>query len=96
MSQHRDTSDPRSAPGPRVGDTVVAQDGVLGHVDRVVRTERRDAAYLVVASRRLVRRRYPVIPSAFVARIDPARRCVYVRGRRTRLERLSETLPLVV
>lgn len=90
-----DTHDSTSSRDPRVGDTVLAEDGVLGRVDRIIRSETEDLVYLVVASRSRVRRRYPVIPSAFVAGIDRSRQRVYMRGLRTRLERLSESLPLV-
>jgi hypothetical protein len=90
-----DVHEPPPAKDPRVGDTVLAEDGVLGRVDRIIRYETEDPVYLVVSSRSRMRRRYPVIPSAFVAGIDRSQRRVYMRGLRARLERLSESLPLV-
>ena len=90
-----DTHDSTSARDPRVGDTVLAEDGVLGRVDRIIRSETEDPVYLVVASRSRMRRRYPVIPSALVAGIDRSQQRVYMRGLRTRLERLPESLQLV-
>jgi len=80
----------------RVGDKVVADDGTLGHVDQVILAESEEPAYLVVAAGRRMRRRYPVVPSTLVTKVDRARRCVHVRGVRRCIGRLSEQLPLVV
>jgi hypothetical protein len=81
---------------PRVGDTVVAQDGPLGEIERVIRTETRAPVYVVVAVRKLIGRRYPVVPWPLVTGVDRGRRRVQVHGRRHAISRLSETLPLVV
>lgn len=80
----------------RVGDTVLAQDGDLGQIERIIRSETSKPVYVVVAVRRLVGRRYPVIPWSLVTGVDRSRRRVHVRGRRGTISRLSETLPLVV
>lgn len=79
----------------REGDVVVAQDGSLGRIERIVRPDPQGAVYLVVSAGRLLRRRYPVLSDALVTTVEPSRRRVHVRGRRERLERLPETLPLV-
>jgi hypothetical protein len=79
-----------------VGDTVVAEDGAVGHVDRIIRAESRMPVFMVVASRRRVRRRYPVIPSSLVTRVDRRGRRVHVRGLRRSLGTLPEHLPIVV
>ena len=89
-------------PGPaacevaRVGDEVVAQDGSLGRVDRVIRFETRDPAYIVVAVDRGLGRRYPIIPCCHVTGIDHVLRCTHVWGRGASLRRLPESLPIVV
>jgi hypothetical protein len=80
----------------RVGDEVVAQDGSLGRVDRVIRFETNDPAYLVVEVRRGLGKRYPIVPCALVTRIDRIARCVHLRGRCRTLRRLPETIPIVV
>jgi hypothetical protein len=88
-----DEAPPREA---HVGDTVVAQDGALGRVERVIRSEAYAPAYLVVAARGRVRRRYPILPWSLVTRVDRSTRRVHVRGRRGRLEDMSEALPIVL
>jgi len=80
----------------RVGDVVVAQDGTLGQVERVIRSEAHAPAYLVVKAGRRARRRYPIVPWSFVTKVDRSGRRVHVRGRRGRLGHLSEALPLVI
>jgi PRC-barrel domain len=80
----------------RVGDTVVAADGAVGRVERVIRTETSMPAYLVVAADRFLRRRYPVLPWSLVHGVDRAGRRVHVAGRRGRLGRLPESLPIVL
>lgn len=80
----------------RIGDTVVAEDGTLGEIERLIRTEAKTPAYVVIAVRRVVGRRYPVMPWSLVTGVDRSQRRVHVRGRRRNLSRLSETLPLVV
>jgi len=80
----------------RVGDTVVAQDGCLGRIDSIIRSETSAPVYLVVAVRRLARRRYPVVSWSLVTAIDRSRQHVHVRGRRVLLGRLPETLPIVL
>jgi hypothetical protein len=86
----------RGVSEPRVGDTVVAQDGTLGEVESVIRTETRAPAYVVVAVRRFGGRRYPVVPWSLVVAVDRSGHRVQVRGRRKTVSRLSETVPLVV
>jgi len=80
----------------REGDAVVAEDGVLGRVDRVVPSEARTPVYLVVRAGRVLRRRYPVVPVSLVKRVDARRRLVEVRGPRGTIGRFPETLPLVL
>lgn len=81
---------------PRVGDRVVARDGVVGRIDRIVRSETRDPTYIVVAVGRRFRRRYPIAPWSLVTRVDRGRRQIHVAGRRRSLERLPETLPIAI
>lgn len=80
----------------RVGDEVVAEDGTLGRVDRIIRAESRAPVYLVVAAGRTILRRYPLVPAGFVTRVDRARECVHVRGLRRSVRSLPEHLPIVV
>lgn len=80
----------------QAGDAVVASDGRLGRVERVIRSESRAPVYLVVSVGRAVRRRYPVLPFTLVEAVDWRRRSVRVLGRRRTLQRLPETLPLVL
>jgi hypothetical protein len=86
----------RNGADARVGDTVLAQDGDLGQIERIIRSETSKPIYVVVAARRVVWRRYPVVPWSLVTGVDRSRRRVHVRGRRGTIRRLSETLPLVV
>jgi hypothetical protein len=86
----------RRAGGIREGDTVVADDGILGQVEHVARSEAEEPVYLVVRVGRLLRRRYPVVPIAVVTRVDSGRRIVEVRGHRDDVRRLPEALPLVL
>ena len=79
----------------RVGDDVLAQDGRLGRVEEVLRAETEVPTHLVVAVGSRLRRRYPVVPWAFVVTVDHAHRRVHVRSLRAALGRLPETLPLV-
>jgi hypothetical protein len=83
-------------PAARVGDEVVAQDGSLGRVDRVIRFETNDPAYLVVEIRRGLGKRYPIVPCTLVTGIDRIARRVHLSGRRRSLRRLPETIPIVV
>jgi hypothetical protein len=80
----------------RVGDAVIAEDGALGRVDRVVRAESQAPAYLVVAARRTLLRRYPVVPAGLVTYVDRSRKCIHVRGRKRSVSSLPEYLPIVV
>jgi hypothetical protein len=79
----------------REGDRVVAQDGALGEIDCIVRSEADRPVYLVVSVGRVLRR-YPVLHRALVTNVDPTSRTVHVRGRRRSLERLSESTPFIV
>ena len=81
---------------PRKGDRVVAQDGDLGHVDSVLRSEKARPVYLVVAVGVLPRRRYPILHCALVTEVDRMGARVYVRGDRRSLVRLPESPPLVI
>jgi hypothetical protein len=77
------------------GFRVEAADGVVGEVETPLFPA--DAAapdYLVVRTTARGRFRRPVIPSALVVRIDPARRVVIVRGRQHEIAMLAEHLPL--
>lgn len=80
----------------RVGDAVLADDGELGRVDRIIRAESRAPVYLVVAAGRTLLRRYPIVPAGLVTRVDRTRECVHVRGRRRSMRSLSEHLPIVL
>lgn len=89
-------NDGRGLAAIREGDAVVAEDGVLGRVDRLVRSEARTPAYLVVRAGRALKRRYPVVPVFLVTGVDSRRRLVEVRGSREAICRFPETLPLVL
>lgn len=80
----------------RKGDQVVAEDGPLGQVDRIVRSEGSGPGYVVVSAGPMLRRRYPVLHCTLVTRVDRRTGKLYVRGQRGSLERLSESLPLVI
>jgi hypothetical protein len=80
----------------REGDQVVAQDGALGHVDRIVRSDADGPVYFVVSVGPLVRRRYPILHRTLVTGVDRSGGKMYVRGHRRSLERLSESSPLVI
>jgi hypothetical protein len=81
----------------RDGDTVVADDGVVGCVDRAVRSETGATVYLIVSIAVMVqRKRYPVVPASLVMAVDRSRSLVRVRGTRRMIGRLPETLPLVI
>ncbi len=80
---------------PREGDRVVAEDGELGRVDEILRSDAPDAVYFVVAVGRVLRR-YPVLHGALVTRVDNLHREVYVRGRRRTLQSLPEQAPIVL
>lgn len=81
---------------PLVGDTVVAEDGALGRVEHIIRSETRAPVYLVVSAGRLLRRRYPIVPWSLVTTVDPFGRRVHIHGRRRRLGHLPETVPIVL
>lgn len=78
---------------PRVGDDVLAADGVVGRINEVVTTEAAVPRYLVVSAGRLWRR-HPVIPVELIADVDGYG--VRVRGCRHELLRLPESLPLII
>lgn len=79
-----------------IGDVVVAQDGTLGAVDRIIADEASTPAYLVVAVGPRLRRTYPIVPCTLVTGIDRARQRIHIRGRRRSLGRLPESIPLVL
>jgi hypothetical protein len=80
----------------REGDSVVAEDGILGDIDAVVLSERRVPVFMIVRAGSLLRPRYPVVPVSLVTGVDAARRMVKVRGRLAAMRRMPETLPLVL
>ena len=80
----------------REGDAVIVEDGVLGRIERLVRSEAGVPVYLVVRIGRTLRHRYPVVPVALITGVDSRRRRVAVRGRCETIGRLPETLPLVL
>ena len=90
------TGGPEGTGDVRVGDDVIAQDGSLGRVDRIVRSESKAPVYLVVAIGGVTRRRYPIVPCAIVTAVDRSRGKVHVRGWRESLAGLSESVPLVL
>jgi hypothetical protein len=79
-----------------VGDTVVAHDGSVGRVERILRSENARPQFLVVSVRDRLRRRHPVVPSSLVGRVDRRRDVVHVHGDRSSIRGLSEALPLVM
>lgn len=93
---HRQWTGSNETSDVQVGDDVIAEDGSLGRVDRIVRSESREPVYLVVAVGRLTRRRYPIVPCAIVIAVDRSRRKVHVGGRREPLAGLSERVPMVL
>jgi hypothetical protein len=81
--------------GSCAGFRVEAADGVVGEVETPLFPA--DAAapdYLVVRAAIRGRVRRPVVPSALIVGIDPARRVVVVRGRRHEIANLAEHLPV--
>lgn len=80
----------------REGDAVIAEDGVLGRVDQLIRSETQVPIYLVVRAGRTLRRRYPVVSVSLVAAVDSSRNLVQLRGRCDQIGRLPETLPLLL
>jgi hypothetical protein len=80
----------------REGDHVVARDGVLGQVDRIVRSDAEGPVYFVVSVGPRVRRRYPILHRTLVTGVDRSSGKMYVRGHRRSLERLSERPPLII
>jgi hypothetical protein len=83
------------AASPAVGNVVVASDGAVGRIVRLLHTESAVPRYMVVAAGRL-RRRYPVIPCALVTRVDAHVGRVHVTGGRLTMRRMSEALPLIL
>jgi hypothetical protein len=83
-------------PAIREGDSVVAEDGILGDIEAVVLSERRVPLFMIVRAGSLLRPRYPVVPVSLVTGVDAARRMVEVRGRLAAMRRMPETLPLVL
>jgi signal peptidase I len=77
------------------GDSVVARDGRVGRVVRILRTENGAPRHVIVAVGRLLRH-YPVVPCALITSVDGARRTIRVRGDRRSIRSLSEALPIVL
>lgn len=78
-----------------VGDAVMADDGHLGRVERVLRSETAEPRFVVLSVQNRLRRRHPIIPFELVATVDRRSEVVRVRGRRAAIARCSEALPLV-
>ena len=79
------------------GWTVATDDGLVGRVETpVFPPDRALPDFLVVRVAGRLRSRLPVVPTALVEDVDPARRIVYLRGTREQIERLPEHLPLAV
>jgi hypothetical protein len=82
-------------PDPLEGDIVLARDGAVGRVERVVRTERGVPHHVVLTVGRVLRR-HPVVPCELITRVDRAGAVVRVRGRRGTIRSLPEAMPLVI
>jgi hypothetical protein len=78
------------------GDTVVADDGTVGEVEQILRSETSDPLFVVVSVRKRLRRRHPVIPCSLLGTVDDDRETVRVRGPRDAIKGLPEALPLLV
>ncbi len=89
---------PEVLPGPSVvvGDSVVADDGAVGRVEQILRSETNEPMFVVVAVRSRLRRRYPVLPLRLLGRVDRRRDVVHARGRCASIKQFSEELPLLV
>jgi hypothetical protein len=83
-------------PAIREGDSVVAEDGILGDIEAIVLSERRVPLFMIVRAGSLLRPRYPVVPVSLVTGVDAARRMVDVRGQLAAMRRMPETIPLVL
>jgi hypothetical protein len=79
-----------------VGSTVVAEDGPVGRVEHVLRTEAAEPRFVVVSTRGKLRRRHPVVSCELVTGVDPSANVIRLRGRRASIRALSEAIPLVV
>jgi hypothetical protein len=80
----------------REGDAVLAEDGMVGRIDRLILSETHVPVYLVVRAGRTLRRRYPVVSVSLVTAVDASRSLVRLRGRCRQIGRLPETLPLLL
>jgi hypothetical protein len=79
------------------GYEVLAEDGVVGAVEQALFPPgANEPDYLVVRVRRRMWGRVPVISTALVFAIDPARRLLWVRGDRERIAQLPEHLPVAI
>jgi hypothetical protein len=79
------------------GYQVLAEDGLVGEVERpLFPPDGNEPDYLVVRVRKRVWGRVPVISTALVVAIDPARGLIWVRGDRERIAGLPEHLPLAI
>lgn len=84
-----------ATPEPCEGFHVLADDGLVGEVERALVPEKGiDPDYLVVRVPRLVGNRRPVVSRALVSESDAARRVIWVRGSRAEIAALPEHLPL--
>lgn len=80
---------------PVPGDAVVALDGEVGRIERVVRTEQGVPHHVVLTIGRLLRR-HPVVPCDLITRVDRDRGVVRVRGDRRTIAALPEAIPIVI
>lgn len=81
---------------PSAGDTVLAEDGVVGNVQEILRTDAGVPAYVIVRVRGLLRRRYPVVPWPLVVTVDGSRGIVRMQGSSEVITHLPETIPIVL
>jgi hypothetical protein len=77
-----------------VGFDCFAEDGRVGRVEEVLAGPHSTTAFLVLCVRRLLWRRYPVVPASLVIAVDLTGRHVLLRGPRAEIASASERLPL--
>lgn len=77
------------------GYEVIADDGPAGRVEFGLETpDGHSVDFLVVRTAGTILARHPVVAAALVRAVDRRRRRVYVRGTRTQIRQLPESLPL--